>query len=373
MRACTHAADPGDGVMLANSYHVYQVQGRMPFRRTAITGGGGASSVEFVVEPLGTPTLVRPDHELDVLYVRLTAPRALASRIIAVHPEAGAAVTQALRAAAERDEHVHRAVVVGADAIFAAPVAAHGRAEALAAFVDVIRALTDAGLPFVWRTRAGIEAGGLPPTLAAALGAAGRLCTVELGVASVDDADARALEGDLAAPFEARLRLAGAMVARGVPVRALVDPLVPMLTDQQGPLEALVDALARTGVKRLGARYITLTQERAKVIAARLAGMQKALLQGVFADEPWQRPDEETGPREVHKRIPPAIRRRGHERLIEVGARHGVLVEILDPVDDDELSRSMERAQHQSHKAPTSPPRLRPQLDLFAASKKPRR
>jgi len=81
----------------------------------------------------------------------------------------------------------------------------------------------------------------------------------------------------------------------------------------------------------------------------------------------------------VHKRIPPAIRRRGHERLIEVGARHGVLVEILDPVDDDELSRSLERAeqlhardQHAS-KAPGKPVRLRPQLDLFAVSSKKKR
>lgn len=364
--------------MLTTGYAVYQKREVSPFRRTATAAGGRASSVEFVVEPLPTPTLVRPDHELDVLYVRVMAPRAPASRVIAVLPHAGHAVRDVLGAAADRDEPVRRAVVVGADAVFAEP-AASGHADAIAAFVDVVRALTDAAVPFVWRTRAGIDPGGLEPAIAAALGAAGRLCTVELGVAAVDDHDARALEGDLAAPFEARLRLAGALVARGLVVRALIDPLVPMLTDQQGPLEALVTALAQTGVRRLGARYITLTRDRAKVIAARLAGMQKALLQGVFADEPWQKPDDDTGPREVHKRIPPAIRRRGHERLIEVGARHGVLVEILDPVDDDELSRSMERAEqlhsgdHRASKAPGKPVRLRPQLDLFAVSGRKKR
>ncbi len=338
------------------------------------SGGGRAFNVEFVVENLATPTLVRPDHELDVLYVRLTAPRAPASRIIAVLPQAGEAVAQALAAARERGEHVRRAVIVGVDAAFA-DVAAPGRDHAITAFIDVVRALTDDGVHFVWRTRAGIEPGGMPPTLAAVLGAAGRLATIELGVCATDDDDARALEGDLAQSFEARLRLAGALVARGLVVRALIDPLVPMLTDQQGPLEDLVSALAQTGVKRLGARYITLTRERAKVIAARLAGMQKALLQGVFADEPWQRPEDETGPREVHKRIPPAIRRRGHERLIEVGARHGVLVEILDPVDDDELARSLERAQQHEHSGtkPHKPLRLRPQLDLFAVSSRKKR
>lgn len=363
--------------MLTAGYAVYQKRDVSPFRRTASAVGGRTSSVEFIVEPLPTPTLVRPDHELDVLYVRLTAPRAPASRVIAVLPQAGDAVRDVLAHAADRDEPVRRAVVVGADALFG-DARAPRRDEAVEAFIDVIRALTDAGLPFVWRTRAGIDTGGLEPAIAAALGAAGRLCTVELGVAAVDDHDARALEGDLAAPFEARLRLAGALVARGVVVRALIDPLVPMLTDQQGPLEALVGALAQTGVKRLGARYITLTRERAKVIAARLAGMQRALLQGVFADEPWQKPDDDTGPREVHKRIPPAIRRRGHERLLEVGARHGVLVEILDPVDDEELHRSLERAEHASTrdaatKVPGRPQRLRPQLDLFAVSSRKRR
>lgn len=342
----------------------------LAFRKSSlVVRGGSESRVEFVLEPLATPSLVRPDHEQDVLYVRLTAPRAAASRIVAVHPNPGASVTAALDAAAARGEHVRRAVVVGADALFAAPTAP-GRDAAVDAFVDVIRALTDAGLPFVWRTRAGIEPGALPPTIAHTLASAGRLCKVELGVATVDDHDARALEGDNATGFDARLRLAGALVARGIAVRALVDPLVPMLTDQQGPLESLVDALAKAGVKKLGARYITLTHERAKVIAARLAGMQKALLQGVFADEPWQKADDDSGPRELHKRIPPALRRRGHERLIEIGARHGVLVEILDPVDDDELSRSMSRANHAPIERQARPVRLRPQLDLFATQKK---
>lgn len=341
----------------------------------AITSGRGGSDrrVEFVLEPLATPSLVRPDHEPDVLYVRLTAPRAPGSKIVAVHPASGDAVRAVLDDDAGHGNLLRRAVLVGADAMFAEPDAV-GRDAAIAAFVDVVRVLTDAGLSFVWRTRAGIEPGALPPTLAHVLVAAGRLCTVELGVATVDDRDARALEGDTATAFEARLRLAGALSARGVVVRALVDPLVPMLTDQQGPLDKLVDALTKAGVKKLGARYITLTRERAKVIAARLAGMQKALLQGVFADEPWQQPDDDTGPRELHKRIPPSLRRRGHERLLEIGAHHGVLVEILDPVDDDELARSMNRHATTGHtERHTRAPRLRPQLDLFAPQKKPAR
>jgi hypothetical protein len=319
--------------------------------------------LEFVVEPLPSPSIVRPEHERAVLYVRLTAPRATGSKVVALQPAAGHAVRAALDDAQKNHDHVARAVLVGVDAAFVPD--AVGRDAAVAAFVDVIRAFTDAGVPFLWRTRAGIEAGGLPPAVAHALVAAGRLCTVELGIATVDDDEARALEGDTATTSKTRLQLASALSARGVTVRALVDPLVPMLTDQQGPLEDLVTALAAAGVRKLGARYITLTRDRARVIAARLVGMQRALLQGVFADEPWRQPGvrdaDSSGPRELHKRIPAPLRRRGHERIIEVGARHGVIVEILDPVDTAELARAA---------APAAPTTSRaraplPQLELF--------
>ncbi|MDP2340572.1 MAG: hypothetical protein Q8O67_06425 [Deltaproteobacteria bacterium] len=334
---------------------------------------GTAPVLELVHETLSVPSLVRPDHERDVLYIRLTAPRAQGSRIVAVVPDAGAAVAAVLSQARERGEPIHRAVVVGVDALLSCE-ACPGLEEARATFVDVVRALTDAQIAFLWRTRAGIDAGGLPPGIAHALIAAGRLCTVELGVATVDDDDARALEGDSATSAASRVRLAASLVARGVSVRALVDPLVPMLTDQQAALDDLVTALASAGVKKLGARYITLTRERAKVIALRLAGMQKALLQGVFADEPWRTPGsgaepDASGPRELHKRIPAALRMRGHERLLEIGAQHGVVVEILDPVDERELG-------HLNDPSSSSKPRsvrVRPQLDLFQAKQQPKK
>lgn len=351
--------------MQMNGYSLYET--RRPTLNTRSGRSSGGSLLEFVREPLPVPSLVRPDHERDVLYVRLTAGRAPASRVVAVLPDAGDAVRAVLEQARERGEPVHRAVVVGVDVVLGAADDSSGVDDARAAFVDVVRALTDASVPFLWRTRAGIEAGGLPPAIAHALVAAARLCTVELGIATVDDEDARALEGDAATSSASRLRLAGSLVARGIAVRALVDPLVPMLTDQQAPLDDLVSALAAAGVKKLGARYITLTRDRAKVIAARLAGMQKALLQGVFADEPWRQVDHDSsGPRELHKRIPASLRQRGHERLLEVGAHHGVVVEILDPVDDRELQ--------QAEQAPQTKPktlRVRPQLDLFQ-TKRPR-
>ncbi len=356
-------------------YTLYQTPARPLNNRSEDVGSGGPAPVlEFVHETLPVPSLVRPDHERDVLYIRLSAPRTRGSDVVAVLPAAGDAVAAIVHQAKERGEPVHRAVIVGADALLLpeGTDVPQGLEEARSTFVDVIGALADAHVSFLWRTRAGIEAGGLPPLIANALMAAGPLCTVELGVATVDNDDARALEGDHATPAAARVRLAAALVARGVSVRALVDPLVPMLTDQQGALDDLVTALAEAGVKKLGARYITLTRERAKVIAARLAGMQKALLQGVFADEPWRSslppgraatsPDT-SGPRELHKRIPPSLRMRGHERLIEIGAHHGVVVEILDPVDEREFDHLVDGSLK-----PRSV-RVRPQLDLFQTKK----
>lgn len=354
--------------MQLSGYSLYQSSDHRLNNRSSMPRMGACTVFEFVHETLPVQSLVRPDHERDVLYLRLSANTQRAgdvpgSKVIAVVPAAGAAVAAVLQQAVDRGDPVHRVVIVGADALFRSDDAP-GLQQARATFVDVIRALTDAQVAFLWRTRAGIEAGGLPPSIAHALIAASRLCTVELGVCTVDDDDARALEGDHAVPAAARVRLAASLVARGIVVRALVDPLVPMLTDQQGALDDLVTALSAAGVRKLGARYITLTRERAKVIASRLAGMQQALLQGVFADEPWRNPHsgvdpDASGPRELHKRIPVALRMRGHERLLEIGARHSVIVEILDPVDERELTQIA---------AASKPPpsvRVRPQLDLF--------
>jgi DNA repair photolyase len=336
--------------------------------------------LEFVVEPLTVPSVVRPDHERGVLYVRLAAPSS--SSRVSVLPAAAEAVAADLERARWEGAPVQRAVLVGADSIVdPAATSAPGHEAALGALVDVIRAFAAAKVPFVWRTRGGI-ADQLPHALAHALVDAAPFIVVELGVPSLDPELAFALEGHAGVAPEHRVRLAAALVARHIPVRGLVDPLVPMLTDQQQSLEELVAALADAGVSRVGARYIVLTRERAKAVASRLAGMQRALLQGVFADEPWHKPDPDGGPREVHKRIPSHLRRAGHHRLLEAGARHGIHVDILDPVEDGEdLTDPGMRARpgstppssssKEGAPEPKRSPKLRrrPQLDLFRKSR----
>ncbi|MBI1947298.1 MAG: hypothetical protein HYS27_16510 [Deltaproteobacteria bacterium] len=336
------------------------------------------TDVTFAVEPLGVPSVVRPTHEPQVLYVRLAAPAGIGEdgeRRISVLPDPAAAVQAAIQAAAREGTKVERAVLVGTDSVLdPAAARAPGHEAALAALVEVVRALTSESLPFVWRTRGGID-GPAPHALAQALADAGRAVVVELGVPSMDAELCAALEGGPAVAPEHRLRLAAALESRGVTVRGLIDPLVPLLTDQQQNLEALVSAFAEAGVRKLGARYIVLTRERARAVASRLAGMQRALLQGVFADEPWQKPDPEGGQREVHKRIPAHLRRAGHHRLLEAAARHGLYVDILDALDEAESLAPGEAGSSPPVGVDDAPKRpakkRRPQLELFRKSDKP--
>lgn len=381
-------------------------------RDTAAHTAARERALEFVVEPLSAPSLVRPSHESHVLYVRLAAPSSGSSgsagssgssgsspaatsgrgrRHVSVLPTPGAAIAAEITRARAEGTPVLRAVLVGADAIVD-PRAAHapGSAEALAALVEAIGAFTAEKLPFVWRTRGGID-GAIPHAVGQALVDAGPHALVELGVPTLDPELCAALEGHVppgergVVEPEHRLRLAAALVARGVAVRGLIDPLVPMLTDQQQSLEALLAAFAEAGVHKVGARYIVLTRERARAVASRLAGMQRALLQGVFADEPWHKPDPEAGPREVHKRIPAHLRRAGHHRLLEAGARHGLFVDVLDPVEDGEEAEdltdpgpSRERARPRAGRGERGPKdgakhdeKRRPQLELFRKASKP--
>lgn len=339
------------------------------------------TELEFIVEPLNVPSAVRPAHEPSVLYVRLAAPAGHGR--IAVLPDAGQAISAEIALGATTGRRVARGVLVGADSIVEPRAMGRpGHEAALAQLTGAIQAFADAGVPFVWRTRGGLD-GPIPPVLAQALVDAGKLAVVELGVPTLDDALAQAFEGHEGAAPEERLRLATALTSRGVVVRGLVDPLVPMLTDQQQGLEALMSAFAEAGVHKVGARYIVLTKERARAVAARLAGMQRALLQGVFADEPWHKPDPKdagsAAKSEVHKRIPAHLRRAGHHRLLEAGARHGIFVDILDPVAEgeditDSSSASAAGSRRERGSSGEGAPvnestgkriRRRPQLELF--------
>lgn len=329
-------------------------------------------SVRFAFQPLSVPHVVRTAGEGEgVLFVRFAAP-VKGSEVIAIPPMLEKEVTLALAEHRRKGERVDRVVIVGTDALFAGasapwghPAEAEGYGPAVEALAGLFDALVREGVPFTWRTRGGLS-GTMPAALSRALLDAREHATVEIGLPSLDAALCRELEGAIAATPEERLKLATAVSARGVPVRGLLEPLVPMLNDQVGVLEPLLQALVDAGAYRVSVRYLVLTHGRAKVLTRRLSRMHRELVQGIFAGQPWLEGDERQAGTSHgrHKLLPATLRHRGHQRVIDLGARLGLVVDVLDPVGDEpqeepkgDESARMSRGRRRR--------RERPQLDLF--------
>jgi hypothetical protein len=334
--------------------------------------------LRFAFQPLTVPHVVRSSAEgVVTLYVRFSA-QVPGTDTVAVPPMLESEVALELRAA-RRDGHaVERVLVVGADPLFGRadgplgdPSKAHGWANAVEALASLFDKLRAEGVPFVWRTRGGLT-GSIPAALSRALLDAGPLATLEVGIPTLDRTLCTELEGGQGALPEDRLRLASAASARGVAVRALIEPMVPMLTDQRAALEPLFQALADAGVHRAGVRYLVLTQERARGMSRRLSKMHRALVQGIFADQPWIAAEPGASDKGPHKLLPPALRQKGHQRASDAAARAGVVVDVLDPVERTELISPPDGTEGEET-APKSRRRgrrrsrsgARPQLDLF--------
>ncbi len=340
------------------------------------------ASVRFAFQPLSVPHVVRTVADGEgVLFVRFAAPVA-GSDVVAVPPMLEREVELQLQEHRRNQARVDRVVIVGADALFAGsaaatgdPALAEGWSAAVEALASLFLSLAKGEMPFTWRTRGGLS-GTMPTALSRALLDARDLATVEIGLPSLDPALCRELEGTLAARPEERLRLATAAASRGVAVRGLLEPLVPMLNDQVAVVEPLLQALVDAGAHRVGVRYLALTHGRARALTRRLSRMHRALVQGIFSDQPWLPGDpEQKGPGQgVHKLLPATLRQRGHQRIIDAGARLGLVVDVLDPVRDGR--EGTEGADEPA--APEGEPkprgrrrgrRERPQLDLFRARK----
>lgn len=95
--------------------------------------------------------------------------------------------------------------------------------------------------------------------------------------------------------------------------------------------------------------------------------MQRALIQGCFAEQPWIPGDRNSNAgfeRKSHKLLPLALREKGHARVIDAAARVGIGSDILDPAQPEDLSDPNVPAAN----TPPKKKRLKmPQLDLFRA------
>ncbi len=305
------------------------------------------------------------------LFIRFSAPDGGGGGNVRAYLDDVSVVKTAIAAARAEGEALNEAIVVGADALFVPSRDHHaGLDAALDAFARLLKLLADEELPFVWRTRGGIG-DVLHPAVGEALIAAGPLATLEVGIPTLDVQLCRSLEGGRGATPDERLRLMGAASARGVAVRALLEPLVPMLSDQTASLKPLLRAIADAGAHRVAVRYLVMTRARVKVLSRRLSRMNRDLIRGCFADQPWRTKDDEAlggDLDEPHKLLPPRLRKLGHERVREIAVGLGLALDLLDaPTEAEELALDQRKARREAGRDRLKQRRRAqlPQLDLF--------
>ncbi len=325
--------------------------------------------MRFVAKDLDQPRWgIRDSDRGAVLFYRFLHVD-IGSAMYAMDPSAE--IAAALSQLRQEGREIARVIIVGTDTLFAPRYEdSAGRDGALATFAHLLATLNDERVPYTWRTRGGLGNSVFPPAIARALLDAGGLCVVEVGLCSLDAELARALEGRKGAKLEERMRLMGALSSRGVLVSALLDPLVPMLTDQPAAVRKVLKELKAAGVFKVSARYLVLTRNRAKALARTLTPMNRDLIRGCFADEPWRQADDDgltSSMHEAHKLLPPHLRKNGHRRIEEEAAALGIAVEILDrpsAVEEELRDRKVSKRKASRDRARRQK-RAVPQLDLF--------
>ncbi len=92
-----------------------------------------------------------------------------------------------------------------------------------------------------------------------------RLVRVAVSLTSLTDAIKRTLEPRAASP-QARLRVMQQLTAAGVPVSAMIAPVIPAITDHE--IERMLEAVAAAGVRRAGFQMLRLPFEVAGLFEA---------------------------------------------------------------------------------------------------------
>lgn len=346
---------------------VYKKQVRQPNngrpKRQVEVKESPAMSLRFVASQLHSPSTALVAGERgapDTVFIRFMENDGTR---LAYLPDDGAEAIQYIHRIRAQGAKFSRVIVVGADSLFEpGNESLMGRDEALSSFCEMLKKLAHERVPFLWRTRAGIS-GLMPTVLAEALTEASSLASVEIGLACLDPNLNNTLEGRNGTKPDERLRLAAAVSARGVAVRGLIDPLVPVLTDQSSSLSAICQAFADAGVHKVSVRYLVLTRARAKMLTKRLSRMMRDMVKGCFAGESWRKPEPMAithAKNEAHKLLPASLRRKGHDRVFEIASSLGLAVDILDPVEETPVTheKSMRKKERKE-------PVHKPQLDLF--------
>jgi hypothetical protein len=146
---------------------------------------------------------------------------------------------------------------------------------------------------------------------------------VTVGLPTLDASLARGIDPASALPAE-RLELMAALVERGIPVDAALEPLLPGVTDSPDQLQALLQTLAGHGIEQVTAGYLVLHEGDAERLQSVMNSPDLAeMILASYEDGVTLRDG-----REMARFLAKARRQRGYATLIAQGAALGIQVRV---------------------------------------------
>jgi len=147
----------------------------------------------------------------------------------------------------------------------------------------------------------------------------------QIGLTTLDSGILATFEPCAATP-ELRLTQAEQLVRAGVATEVRLDPILPGLTDDDGTLNRLCDAISRIGVKRVAASMLFLRPAVAASLKRHLAGADtvKALLGGYDGSRRLGIHAEKSSV----VALPTETRRKAYARLRDIARAHDIEVTV---------------------------------------------
>lgn len=127
-----------------------------------------------------------------------------------------------------------------------------------------------------------------------------------------------------AAPPRERLESARRLSSWEVDVRGRFNPLLPFLSDTVAHIEELLSYLRSAGISRTSASYVVLRPNLLDLLERTLPDTHFHLIKGSFKGQTWRK----EGINQMTKLLPERTRRKGYERLVNIGKRMSMEIDI---------------------------------------------
>ncbi len=145
----------------------------------------------------------------------------------------------------------------------------------------------------------------------------------QVSVFTMDDKLASLYEPGAAAPRE-RLESMRRLSSWDVDVRGRFNPLIPFLSDTVAHIEELLRYLRSVGVSHTSASYVVLRPHLLDILESTLPSAHFHLIKGSFKGQAWRK----IGVNQMTKLLPERTRRKGYERLVNIGKRLQMEIDI---------------------------------------------